>query len=311
MVDALSAQVHPALGQFKPRDVEELVDFYFHRRLAARVVSRLAKTSVTPDQLTYASGLSAVAGGIAFGTATPERSLQTLLGVLLFLGSVVLDCADGQLARARGISSYAGRMLDGVVDAVSVTAILGGQLAWLVAGGMPLWLGVVVGWATGLSFKWHAHRYDHVKNVYLHNVDGSRAKACASPQLEEIDREREEHERAGHWFKALLCRGFRRFTLAQRRGLAGRSGLDVPAQQTFDQRRRYRDHFRRFMRLWTFNGMGTHMEILMLGCLLSPLYSPAPLLAWAMVAGPMNLYTLYLKREETRLEATFGFGAGC
>jgi hypothetical protein len=65
------------------------------------------------------------------------------------------------------------------------------------------------------------------------------------------------------------------------------------------------------MRLWTFNGMGTHMEILMLGCLLSPLYPAAPLVAWALVSGPMNLYTLYLKREEARHVAAFGLGPGC
>lgn len=287
----------------KPRDVEEFVDYYVHRRLADLLIAVLVKTRVTPDQVTFSSGLTAIVGGVVIGTATPERPLQAVAGFALFLLSVALDCADGQLARIRGVSSYAGRALDGYVDVVSVASIMFGQLAWLLERGVPFWLTQVVGWTAAYSFKWHAHSYDHVKNIYLYNVEGPKARDNAFPSLEEIDREREEHERAGRWFGALLCRGFRHFTLSQRKGLSGVAGLDRPPMQTPEQRRLYRERFRSFMRLWTFNGMGTHMEILMVSCLLMPIYPLAPLVAWGFLALPMNLFTVYLKLAEKRLQA--------
>ncbi len=295
-----------ATQAFKARDVEELIDFYLHRRLASLVVKVLVRTPITPNQVTVLSGLFAIAAGATLATSAPERPLQPVLAAAIFLGSIVLDCADGQLARLRKSSSFAGRALDGYTDAVSITALMVGHLFWLLQHGCPLWLTQVVGWAAAFSIKWHAHTYDHVKNLYLFNTErpGS-AQIPSFPSYEEIERERAEHEQAGRRFSALLCRGFHHFTQSQRRGLVGRTGLDRPRPSSEAERALYRERFRFYMRLWTFNGIGTHLFFYVLCTAIAPLYPIAPLVGWAVVAGPMNLFTLYLKIRERQLEAEY------
>jgi hypothetical protein len=289
---------------FKPRDVEELVDFYVHRRAAAVLVKVLAPTPITPNQVTVLSGLVAILAGLVLATSTPSRPWQPVLAAAIFFLSIVLDCADGQLARLRRQSSFAGRALDGYTDVVSITSIMVGHLFWLLNHGCPFWVTQVVGWSAGLSFKWHAHTYDHIKNLYLFNTAPPGSSDIPSfPSYEDIEREREEHARNGRWFSALLCRGFRHFTESQRRGIDDRIGLGLPQMQTDAERALYREHFRGFMRLWTFNGVGTHLALYVVMTALAPLYPYAPLVAWGIVAGPMNLFTLFLKLREPQLEA--------
>ena len=94
---------------FKPRDVEEWIDWHLHRRLAAFVVDRLAPTPITPNQVTLASGaVGLLAGGALYLAATGSRIWGLVAGATLLFG-VVLDCADGQLARIRGEASPLGR----------------------------------------------------------------------------------------------------------------------------------------------------------------------------------------------------------
>jgi hypothetical protein len=288
---------------FKPRDVEELIDFYVHRRTANLLVRLLAETTVTPNQVTILSGITAIVAGVLIGTATSVRPWQPVLGAAVFFSSIVLDCADGQLARLRKTSSFTGRALDGYTDVVSVVSIMVGQLGWLLATGCPLWLTQVVGWAAAFSFNWHVRIYDHMKNLYLYNTEPRGPGEVSSfPSLEDIERERLEHERAGRWFGALLCRGFRQYTEAQRRGLKDRTGLDRPGMHTAEERETYRRRFRLFMRLWSFNGVGTHLSLFVLATALTPLFPNAPLWSWAFVALPMNALTIGLNLAERGLE---------
>jgi len=302
-----ATEVAPSATQsFKARDVEELIDFYLHRRVANLVVKVLVHTPITPNQVTVLSGLFAIAAGATLATSAPERPYQPVIAAAIFFGSIVLDCADGQLARLRKSSSFAGRALDGYTDVVSITSLMVGHLFWLLQHGVPFWLTQVVGWSAALSIKWHAHHYDHIKNLYLFNTERPGSSDIPSfPTYEEIERERVEHERAGRRFSALLCRGFHQFTQSQRKGLVGRTGLDRPRPSSDAERALYRERFRGFMRLWTFNGIGTHLCFYVVCTAVAPLYPLAPLFGWAFVAGPMNLFTLYLKLRERQLEAEY------
>src|SRR6185503_18276477 len=122
---------------YKPRDVEELIDFYLNRRVAGLLVALFARTPVTPNQVTVMSGVAAVIAGWMMWTAQDASAF--MLGGLVFFLSIALDCADGQLARLRRESSLAGRAFDGWVDVVSAAALFVGQLGWLLAHGFPLW----------------------------------------------------------------------------------------------------------------------------------------------------------------------------
>ena len=149
---------------FKPREVEEFIDYYYHRPLAGLMVQLLLPLPFTPNQITIASGVVGVLAGVAIGCAGAGAEYWAVIGGCLLLLSILLDCADGQLARLRGIVSPAGRILDGLVDFAAPTAVFIGQAVFLVSLGHRLWLVLLVGSLAGGSLLWHAGQFDSVKN---------------------------------------------------------------------------------------------------------------------------------------------------
>lgn len=92
------------------------------RPLAAVLVSALAATRVTPNQVTLASF---VVGVVSAGllVALPGHA-GLVVAVLVYQASYVLDCADGMLARWRGVASPAGHLLDFLMDELKAFALL-------------------------------------------------------------------------------------------------------------------------------------------------------------------------------------------
>jgi phosphatidylglycerophosphate synthase len=91
---------------------------YVYRPLSRPVAARLARTPVTPLQVSWLSALFAGAGGAAFAL----RSY--LLGVALVLLGQVADCVDGDLARISGRTSRSGAYLDSVLDRWTDAALI-------------------------------------------------------------------------------------------------------------------------------------------------------------------------------------------
>src|SRR3954447_14034861 len=85
----------------KPRDI--LWNRFVARPLAAVALVPLARTSVTPNQVTLAT-LVVFAGGAAV-MALGRAWSALIVGAVLLEISYVLDCVDGQLARWKGTSS--------------------------------------------------------------------------------------------------------------------------------------------------------------------------------------------------------------
>lgn len=105
---------------------DELGDAWIHRPLAGLLVRRLDRTPVTPDHLTLLSCGLGVCGAIYLAPGDP-------VAAPLIVAHLVFDCADGQLARARGPSNH-GRWLDGLSDGIVGLAFYLG----LLARGLPL-----------------------------------------------------------------------------------------------------------------------------------------------------------------------------
>jgi phosphatidylglycerophosphate synthase len=113
----------------KPKDI--FWNKYVARPLAAVLLVPLARSRITPNQITFAS-LFVFAGAIALLVAVPGYQ-GLLLGVAVVELSYVLDCADGQLARLRGTSSPVGAHLDFLMDelkAFLLVAACGARLWW-------------------------------------------------------------------------------------------------------------------------------------------------------------------------------------
>src|SRR3989338_8083994 len=101
----------------KPSAVEELLDTYFFRRLAAPLIPWLARWGLTPNQVTGLACLAGLAASASFWAGSFG------LGGLLIILAVVLDCSDGMLARFLGRSDPLGRILDGFAYTVWVVCM--------------------------------------------------------------------------------------------------------------------------------------------------------------------------------------------
>jgi CDP-diacylglycerol--glycerol-3-phosphate 3-phosphatidyltransferase len=94
------------------------------RRLAAFSMTRLARTSLTPDALTAAGVLLSIAGGVVVYFEHHGWG-YFWLGAALFVVGSVLDILDGALARSRGGGSPFGGFIDSTVDRVGEAFVLG------------------------------------------------------------------------------------------------------------------------------------------------------------------------------------------
>jgi phosphatidylglycerophosphate synthase len=117
----------------KPHDI--LWNRFVARPLAAVLLVPLARTRVTPNQVTLATLLVFVAGAVMLALGPPTRG--ALVGAVAILElSYVLDCVDGQLARLKGISSPVGAHLDFLMDEIKAFVLVA-------AVAIRLWLGAL------------------------------------------------------------------------------------------------------------------------------------------------------------------------
>lgn len=126
-------------------------DTWIHR--GVRVLVRpLARTPVTPNHLTTARLLTGLGSAVAFAVAEDP---WIRAGVVLFLLSMLLDRADGELARLSGKSSRKGQLYDIWADAACDTAVLAGIGVGLSAGPwgkLAVFMGVAAGLSVALIF---------------------------------------------------------------------------------------------------------------------------------------------------------------
>ncbi|DBA03642.1 TPA: hypothetical protein N0F65_006821 [Lagenidium giganteum] len=170
----------------KMYEVEELVDYYFHRRLAAfwAVIISYLPFVITPNQIT----LFGLVLGWASATCLYDAEFHTPLGWepnqslmaagLLMFSWIVSDCADGQVARLCKRGTRTGRILDGVVDG----AVLAPNL--LVIGRVCY---MVLAIFSGFSLWLHAIIYDKIKNVFMEN--SLPASECDGETVESVTAE--------------------------------------------------------------------------------------------------------------------------
>jgi phosphatidylglycerophosphate synthase len=93
---------------------------YVYRPVSKPVAGLLARTSVTPIQVSWLSAAFVGAGGLAFAREAYA------LGVLLVLVGQVTDCVDGDLARITARTSRSGAFLDSVLDRWTDAALIMG-----------------------------------------------------------------------------------------------------------------------------------------------------------------------------------------
>jgi phosphatidylglycerophosphate synthase len=116
----------------------------------ARLLARaLCPTAVHPNALTLTAGALMLGGSTVVAFAPMSTLARATTAALLAL-ALVLDTADGHLARLQGTASEFGRWLDALLDELCDMG-LHAAVAWaaFVRDGAPLWL--VIGMAYGMG----------------------------------------------------------------------------------------------------------------------------------------------------------------
>jgi phosphatidylglycerophosphate synthase len=122
---------------------------YWAFPLAERLADRLCPTSVRPNAVTIASGVLMIAAAVLVAAGVGELFGRSVVALFL-AAALVLDTADGRLARLQGTCSAFGQWLDQVVDEL-VDLALHAAIAWAAfrSHGSPIWLVVGIIYASG------------------------------------------------------------------------------------------------------------------------------------------------------------------
>jgi phosphatidylglycerophosphate synthase len=104
----------------KPKDI--LWNRFVARPLAAVVIVPLARSGITPNQVTLLTLPVFLAGAAVMAFAPSWGGLVGAAAIIEL--SYVLDCADGQLARLKGTSSPVGAHLDFLMDEIKAFLLI-------------------------------------------------------------------------------------------------------------------------------------------------------------------------------------------
>lgn len=96
---------------------------YVCRPIAAVLVDWVKDTRITPNQITLSAVFVALVSAVLLLALPGHQGL--VIAVLVYQASYVLDCADGMLARWRGVQSTPGHLLDFLMDEIKAFVILG------------------------------------------------------------------------------------------------------------------------------------------------------------------------------------------
>jgi archaetidylinositol phosphate synthase len=120
---------------------------WIHKIARATIVRPLAKTPVTPNQVTTVRIAAGVSAAIAIAVGDPYWST---IGAWLFILSMLLDRADGDLARLTGRTSPGGHKYDLFADAFCNSLIFVGLGVGLMKSDYGL-LAIPMGILAGIS----------------------------------------------------------------------------------------------------------------------------------------------------------------
>jgi archaetidylinositol phosphate synthase len=121
-------------------------------KVSRQMVKPLVDTPVTPNHLTTGRLLFGVAAAGAFALG---ETFWNWIGALCFLLSMILDRADGELARLGGTTSRFGAYYDLVTDAICNSVIFIGIGVATMQGSFGTWgllLGIIAGISVSIIF---------------------------------------------------------------------------------------------------------------------------------------------------------------
>ncbi len=255
-------------------DLVEPVNRYIQNPIAKQIVRYLKNTPITPNQVTYFSVLVGFASGFAFSFSS--QTALVLGGVLLEL-TLVLDCVDGQLARAKGMASEWGRLVDGVAGYFAYLAVIYGLIK-----GFPDH-GQVLKFIAGLIII-RAISYDYCKQslatLILNGYDGMEREiqdTCKKIRVKKLPilviyfyyLQAQQLFFRGEWY----------FLRQVEAGVR-----EIQPDLTLDQRRICYEKIKTLLMFWRWNGLDLPLFLLALFAILGTLPSSLTSFAYVMAA---------------------------
>ena len=253
-------------------DLAEPINRYIHDPIGAGLVKWLKNTPVTANQVTYVSIIFGLASAYAFSHGTVLSIIHA--GFFLEI-TLILDCADGQLARAKGSASDWGRLLDGIAGYIAYIAVVIGIMIGY--GGYYGTLGAI---AVVTILK--AISYDYCKQsmtrMVQEGVDGNLL------EIQKIRKKLEENP-------GLILKVYLAYLLGQRAMLGGRNrGEEISRPLNPDERQRYCDETRFVRSLWKWNGQDLPLFLIAVLAICGVLEASLVPMAWFL--GAQHLLTL-------------------
>ncbi len=145
-------QAEAALWASLKSSSDGIVDRLFNRPVGRPLSKILIRTPITPNAISLASTVLGVGAGFLFAFGSPE---WTVVAAILFQVSAIVDCIDGDVARAVFKESALGKWLDLAGDQVVHAAVFAGIAVGLWKSGIGRhvgWLGAVAIAGAALSF---------------------------------------------------------------------------------------------------------------------------------------------------------------
>ncbi len=261
-------------------DMVEPVNRYIQDPIAQQIVRFLKNTPITPNQVTYFSVLIGFASGYAFSFASPA---SLILGGFLLEATLVLDCVDGQLARAKGTASEWGRLIDGIAGYFAYLAVIWGLII-----GFPQY-GQVLKIIAGLVIL-RAISYDYCKQslatLILKGYDGMEREIQDTCQKLRIQKS---------WVLVLYFY----YLQAQQLFFRGKWNFlrqiktrdrNIQPDLTFEQRKACYEKIKTLLVFWRWNGLDLPLFLLALFAILGIL--SASLIPFACIMAAQYILTL-------------------
>ncbi len=269
------------LSIIKPLPIEGVPDLVLFRPIAFVLVKILRYVPVTPNQISMSAILTGVGAGIYFATGTQKGLIN---GGILCLCAVVLDCADGMLARLKNQGSPLGRIIDGIVDYANGIAIFTGLAIGLTKMSrhyfLPAWILVLI---AGISVIFHSILVDYYRQQFCIQALGIRHSS--REEIAELSAELVKPYRGKRqYINELIINIYLYYCRFQR--------INSPREKHFDTNNYYRVNVY-LLRLWLMIEQSLRVLILAIACFI---YRPEIFLfyvivlanAWVLIMLPVQ-----------------------
>ncbi|MFI5301648.1 MAG: CDP-alcohol phosphatidyltransferase family protein [Polyangiales bacterium] len=286
---------------------DELLDAYVNRPLAQHIVNAVKPTRVTPNHLTL---VSASLGTLAGALLTVDPGVQPyapFAATFSLFASMVFDCSDGQLARARGGGSVTGRIYDGLGDYVvafslhlGILITLGNRGAVLFGHALDARERFLLVLIAGASMALNSGRFDFYKQRYLAHTDNDREPESPATYLDAA-------MRSDSFVDRCVLRLFAWYVRMQQGPAFLRDVAEAKACARDPERvATFIEGHGPLVRLWSFSGPTMHNALICLAAALVPVY-PNAFLGYCLFAiVGVNVYCAVLALFQRRIRTTAG-----